>query len=151
MKRTLSNAAIGALIGLANTILYTLLFPLYWPFETVMAIFAFDGSFGMLASLAFGFGIAILVPNIVVGAVIGLLVTLPRYYRAARWMVTLLSLFSSVFIFRAFLYDGNLFQAFMAGDLHYPAAVAITTVFYTFAFNKWVINPSRRTAEPLEE
>jgi hypothetical protein len=147
----LSNTTIGALIGLANTILYILLFPLYWPFETFVTFFSFDGSIWWMVMMAFGFGLAILVPNIAVGAVIGMLVSLPRYYWSARILVTLLAFFSSVFIFRVFLYDGNLFQAFLTGDMHYPAAVLITTAFYTYAFNKWVINPNRRTAEPLEE
>ncbi|MBI9049438.1 MAG: hypothetical protein JEZ00_08460 [Anaerolineaceae bacterium] len=69
MKRTLSNTATGALIGLANTILYTLLFPLYWPFESFVTFFSFDGSFMWVVMLGLGFGAALLAPNIGVGAV----------------------------------------------------------------------------------
>lgn len=101
--------------------------------------------------LAFGYGIAILVPNMAVGAVIGWLVSLPRYYWSARVLVTGLALFSSVFIFRVFLYEGNLVDAFVEGAMHYIGSIVVTTVFYTYAFNKWIINPGRRNAAPLEE
>ena len=144
MRKILStNIAIGAVIGLANTLIYALLFPLYIPFESFMAFFAFDGSFRWVVMLALGIGGGMLLPNIIVGAVIGGLVSLPRYYRASYWLVAGLAIFSSLFIFRIFLYGDSMLHAIYNGDLYYPAAVVVTTLIYLFAFNRWVIRPTR--------